>query len=416
MSDEIIKSLSDPITPNETEINKDLLLISLLEYIVTMNKNNNNNTSLFNAVCEYLYSKKIIDNKKLYSNKYSDIRNEYISKITSLVGDMNGHVDEKVLRTITYDDHTIPFYQSRYKNDFVELEKINNGGFGSVHKATNKLDGIIYAIKKIPIRNAQIFNTIKTINEVRILAKLNHDNVIRYYSTWIESTNDVEIYKDVYDSESSSDSSSYSNTTLENQMTEYKNNDSLEEFTVLYIQMELCKTNLKDYIFENIIPNKTNNEVNKIMLQILNGVNYIHFQNILHLDLNLKNILIDFNGVVKITDFGLSIEIDSIDQHYDFSNCGTKTYMAPELFNNGKISTKTDIYSAGIIYYELLSNFKTDMERNRMISKLKDGKIENNIGNNTKELNIILKMIKSDALLRPCINEIISYINNIFLC
>jgi len=291
---------------------------------------------------------------------------------------------------------SISFYQSRYENDFVELEKINTGGFGSVHKAMNKLDGMQYAIKKIPVQDEELLNTVKVINEVKILAKLNHDNVIRYYSTWMESTNDKTVYEDVYDS-----SSDYSTSNSNNEIVTY--NPNSEYMIILYIQMELCQMDLREYITGKTI---TLPEANQIMLNVINGIQYIHSKNIVHGDLTLKNILIDHNNNIKITDFGLAREMDNQEHHIDPDGYGTQLYMAPELLNDGKISIKSDIYSLGIIYFELLSNFKTDMERNKTIIKLKKGELKD------EKLTIINQMIHIDENLRPSAGEVNDLLKN----
>lgn len=73
---------------------------------------------------------------------------------------------------------------SRYTEDFVEEGRLGKGGFGEVVKARKKLDGQIYAIKKITQRsNVSLTETLK---EVRLLSQLSHPAVVRYYNTWVE--------------------------------------------------------------------------------------------------------------------------------------------------------------------------------------------------------------------------------------
>lgn len=80
---------------------------------------------------------------------------------------------------------------SRYENDFVEISMLGRGGFASVWRARNKLDGIDYAIKKI--RLGKDLDTMdhenpyeKIFREIKHLARLEHRNVVRYYSSWLE--------------------------------------------------------------------------------------------------------------------------------------------------------------------------------------------------------------------------------------
>ncbi|KAF7284929.1 hypothetical protein GWI33_017408 [Rhynchophorus ferrugineus] len=78
--------------------------------------------------------------------------------------------------------------QSRISNEFEILEHLGQGAFGDVLKARNKLDGGYYAIKRIMLdpKNKNLKN--KIIREVTLLSRLNHENVVRYYNSWIETT------------------------------------------------------------------------------------------------------------------------------------------------------------------------------------------------------------------------------------
>lgn len=83
-------------------------------------------------------------------------------------------------------------HSSRYKTDFIELDFLGKGGFASVYKVRNILDGREYAIKKVPIRNRHLRDTKGqkldvVFKEIKTLAKLEHKNVVRYYGAWVES-------------------------------------------------------------------------------------------------------------------------------------------------------------------------------------------------------------------------------------
>lgn len=77
---------------------------------------------------------------------------------------------------------------SRYAEDFVEEGRLGKGGFGEVVKARKKLDGQIYAIKKITQRSQASLTEI--LKEVRLLSQLSHPAVVRYYNTWVEEIAD----------------------------------------------------------------------------------------------------------------------------------------------------------------------------------------------------------------------------------
>ncbi|KAI4498947.1 hypothetical protein M0802_006122 [Mischocyttarus mexicanus] len=75
---------------------------------------------------------------------------------------------------------------SRYHREFKEIEFIASGGFSSVFKALHLLDGIEYAVKKIVVRYGQVSTIKQHLEEVQILAKLNHPNIVSYKTAWIE--------------------------------------------------------------------------------------------------------------------------------------------------------------------------------------------------------------------------------------
>ncbi|XP_014673320.1 PREDICTED: eukaryotic translation initiation factor 2-alpha kinase 4-like [Priapulus caudatus] len=77
--------------------------------------------------------------------------------------------------------------QSRLKNEFEILKFLGKGGFGDVIKVRNKLDSCVYAIKRIPLNPKSRQLNKKITREVKLLSRLNHDNVVRYYNSWIET-------------------------------------------------------------------------------------------------------------------------------------------------------------------------------------------------------------------------------------
>ncbi|GJJ75183.1 hypothetical protein EMPS_07541 [Entomortierella parvispora] len=90
-----------------------------------------------------------------------------------------------MMRTLSFGD-MFDNDPTRYKHDFTEISKLGKGGFACVFKARNKLDGIEYAIKKIRLRGGVKVRYEKIFREIKFLARLDHKNVIRYYSSWLE--------------------------------------------------------------------------------------------------------------------------------------------------------------------------------------------------------------------------------------
>ncbi|KAI1295849.1 Eukaryotic translation initiation factor 2-alpha kinase [Mortierella claussenii] len=104
---------------------------------------------------------------------------------TSLIHDSAFGPSTAMMRTMSFGD-MFDNDPTRYKHDFVEICKLGKGGFASVFKARNKLDGIEYAIKKIRLRGGAKVRYEKIFREIKFLARLDHKNVIRYYSSWLE--------------------------------------------------------------------------------------------------------------------------------------------------------------------------------------------------------------------------------------
>ncbi|UQS86641.1 Stk1 family PASTA domain-containing Ser/Thr kinase [Nicoliella spurrieriana] len=123
---------------------------------------------------------------------------------------------------------------------------------------------------------------------------------------------------------------------------------------VQYSIMEYVRgMNLKNYI-HNYSPIAVSN-VLKIMNQILLAVNVAHQNNIVHRDLKPENVLIDENENVKITDFGIAIFTTERTLTQTHSIIGSIHYLSPEQVRGEGATKRSDIYSLGIIMYELLT-------------------------------------------------------------
>ncbi|XP_041824490.1 serine/threonine-protein kinase 17A isoform X1 [Melanotaenia boesemani] len=97
-------------------------------------------------------------------------------------------------------------------------------------------------------------------------------------------------------------------------------------------------------------------DVKRLMRQILEGVAFLHRSNVVHLDLKPQNILLTSSsplGDIKIVDFGLSRKVSS---HHELREImGTPEYVAPEILNYEPISTATDMWSIGVLAYVMLT-------------------------------------------------------------
>lgn len=155
--------------------------------------------------------------------------------------------------------------------------------------------------------------------------------------------------------------------------------------STLFIQMEYCENRtLYDLIHtENL--NNQRDEYWRLFRQILEALSYIHSQGIIHRDLKPMNIFIDESRNIKIGDFGLAKNVHksndilrmdsftSVGSTEDLTSAiGTALYVATEvLIGKGNYNEKIDMYSLGIIFFEMVYPFNTAMERVNTIKDLR---------------------------------------------
>ena len=120
-----------------------------------------------------------------------------------------------------------------------------------------------------------------------------------------------------------------------------------------YIVMEYVDgVTLKDFLAENKL---TLEETLVIAIRIASGLGAAHSKNIIHCDVKPHNILIDKNLNPKVADFGISKTISNQTQIYTSEVMGSVYYLSPEQAEGGRITTATDVYSLGIVLFEMLT-------------------------------------------------------------
>ena len=253
---------------------------------------------------------------------------------------------------------------SKIYDGFIPLE-LGAGSYGRVYLVTHNATQKKYALKVINKHKLmQTYGTCQLmLNEIDIHSKLNHPNIIRLYNF---SETDEEI----------------------NILLEYAENGDL--FSLIQK--------------ENGFPEHI---AYKYFIQIVNAVYFLHQNNIIHRDIKPENILIGENGLLKLCDFGWAKEI-TVNNRSTF--CGTIEYMAPEIVGSEKYDYGVDVWSLGILLYELLmghSPFKSKKEKNVMIKiKLNNLVFDKNRNLSEDCINLINGLLDSNPLTRLKLKDI----------
>lgn len=142
-----------------------------------------------------------------------------------------------------------------------------------------------------------------------------------------------------------------------------------DEYGILVVMEYFPSKTLEEKMLENGI--FSIRDMKSVILQIAKGVSTIHDLGIVHRDLSANNILIDKNGRVKITDFGIARMYDK-DKNADTRILGTHGYAAPEQFGFIQTDRKADVYAIGVLMNVMLSGKMPNEKLYKGDSKLMD--------------------------------------------
>ncbi len=178
--------------------------------------------------------------------------------------------------------------------------------------------------------------------------------------------------------------------------------DSFVENNNKFIVTEYCDSNLRNLLQEEEKENGFSiNEIKKIFCQLNAGLKYlINIKKFLHRDLKPDNILINeiknkdgsINYKYKLCDYGIA---KYLEKKYLSTNVGTKLYEAPEIKNNKKYTNKSDLFSIGIILYELYyGNKENELTQKKIFDDIKKGLKIKNINDDMNEFNDLKNLIE----------------------
>ncbi len=129
--------------------------------------------------------------------------------------------------------------------------------------------------------------------------------------------------------------------------------DYAETGELAYIVMEFAAGRTLKAMLEGGVPPALA-EVGPLMDGLLSGLEYSHAHQVIHRDIKPANVIVTDTGALKIADFGIA-RIGSSTMTQAGTIMGTPAYMSPEQFQGGAIDTRTDIYSAGVVLFQLLT-------------------------------------------------------------
>ncbi|KAL3615028.1 hypothetical protein CASFOL_040689 [Castilleja foliolosa] len=202
-------------------------------------------------------------------------------------------------------------------NDFSDSNKLGKGGFGPVYKGVLE-NGKEIAVKRLSKASGQGMQ--EFMNEVLLISKLQHRNLVRLLGCSVENNEKMLIY-------------------------EYLPNKSLDN-TLFDTSQEILDWGKRFNIIEGIC----------------RGLVYLHRDSrvkIIHRDLKPSNILLDNGWNPKISDFGMARILGGKQDHINTIRVvGTYGYMAPEYAIEGRFSEKSDVFSFGVLMLEIVSGRK----------------------------------------------------------
>lgn len=252
---------------------------------------------------------------------------------------------------------------------FTELKVLGHGTYGSVYKARRESDGNNYAVKIVNLSTLSQKEIEDSVNEIRIMASFTSPFIIRFYEAFIENKK-LGI------------------------VTEYARLGDLAHL------IERRKKQGKP-LKENVIW--------CYFLQILKGLENLHSKGVIHRDLKSANILISAPDIVKIGDLGISTILET--KQLTRTQIGTPLYLAPEIWKRRPYNHKCDMWSLGILLYEMMTfsypfigSDAQDLANRVCLGKfiLPSRRYSNDL------ITIVRRLLQVNPLLRPSVKDLLN--------
>ena len=237
---------------------------------------------------------------------------------------------------------------------FKIINKIGEGAYSTVYTVKRIEDDTIYALKKVKINKLNKKEQNNALNEVRILASINSPYIIGYKESFIDESDQTLCI-----------------------IMEYADDGDLYQKVKLYTQN---KTTFMEH------------DIWRIFIQITKGLHDLHEYNILHRDLKSANVFLFRDGTAKLGDLNVS-KITS--RGLGCTQTGTPYYASPEVWKDKPYDAKSDIWSLGCVFYELImltTPFKAKSMKD-LFKKVKKGEYPPIPNNFSPKFQIIIDLI-----------------------
>ena len=253
---------------------------------------------------------------------------------------------------------------------YKKISELGQGAYGTAYLVQDKKYKQYYVMKTIPLKKLNEKERKDALKEASILQNLDHPNIIKFQEVFLcKNPNSLNI------------------------ITEYADGGDLNKKIERKIPFK------EDLILDWFI-------------QICLALNHVHSKRIIHRDIKAQNIFLKKNGIVKLGDFGIS---KSLTCSFELARTviGTPYYLSPEIVKNSPYSFKTDVWSLGVLLYQMCAlkmPFDADSLPNlsKKILKAEYKEIPNNYSDNLK--NLIRSLLQVEPKNRPTVKEILSKI------
>lgn len=255
---------------------------------------------------------------------------------------------------------------------FIEEKILGKGSYGCVYKAKRISDGQSYAIKVINLKELRQREIIDSVNEIRLMASLASPYIITFYQAFYDNKRLCIV-------------------------TEYSR---LGDLAHLIYRRKSTGRPFKE------------NDIWRYLIQILEGLKVMHTANVVHRDIKSANILISAPDLVKIGDLGISTVLHHYPHYTQMAKTqiGTPLYIAPEIWKKRQYDSKCDIWSLGVLLYEMMTfdfPFKGRNDR-ELTQRVCSGYFVLPKGYSSDLISVLRRLLQVNPNNRPSVNDLLN--------